>query len=317
MDFVRRAVIDVGTNSVKLLVADVHGREVRPVVEMSHQTRLGEGFYENHRLQPGPIAMTAAAVAEFVGQSRKHQAVTLRLIATSAARDAVNPEELVIALEGTAGIRPEIISGEQEADWAFQGVTSDPALAHCPLLLLEVGGGSSQFILGQGPMTHFRQSFQVGTVRLLERIPHSDPPQPKEMESCRTWLRHWLQTDAYPQLEPALRREVALDPAHGAVTLVGAGGTASILARIALSLEDFDRDKLESVRLTAEELQAMMNRLWSLPLAARKKVAGLPPNRADVILNGAAIYEAVMREFRLPKLRVSTRGLRFGALLSM
>src|SRR5437867_4176704 len=176
MEPVRRAVIDVGTNSIKLLVADVAGHDVRPVVEDSKQTRLGRGFYETHRLQPEAIGATAKAVARFAEMARERQAASIRVIATSAARDAVNPEELISTIEQAAGLKVEIISGDQEADWVFQGVTTDAVLAEQPLLLLDVGGGSTEFILGQGEHKQFSHSFPLGTVRLMEKIPHSDPP---------------------------------------------------------------------------------------------------------------------------------------------
>ena len=161
MSAIRRAVIDVGTNSVKLLVADVQGREIKPVCEESKQTRLGQGFYETHQLLPEAIANTAQAVAIFVAQAQANEARHIRVIATSAARDAGNASELITAIERASGHRPEIISGEQEADWAFQGVTTDPALANMPFLLLDVGGGSTEFILGHGEQKYFRQSFFI------------------------------------------------------------------------------------------------------------------------------------------------------------
>src|SRR5262249_29970487 len=137
----RRAVIDVGTNSVKLLVADVQGREVHPVWEESAQTRLGRGFYQSHHLQPETVAQTAAAVAAFAAKAREMQAQVPRVIATSAARDALNAGELTGAIESAAGLPVEIISGEREAEWAFRGVTTDAELSGKPLLLLDVGGG--------------------------------------------------------------------------------------------------------------------------------------------------------------------------------
>src|ERR1039457_5585804 len=147
MESVRRAVIDVGTNSIKLLVADVRGRDVQPVHEESRQTRLGKGFYETHRLQPETIAHTAEAVWEFSEIARERNSQSIRVIATSAARDAMNPTDLTSAIERASGLKTEIISGAREAEWVFQGVTTDPELASHPGLLLDVGGGSKEFIL--------------------------------------------------------------------------------------------------------------------------------------------------------------------------
>jgi exopolyphosphatase/guanosine-5'-triphosphate,3'-diphosphate pyrophosphatase len=314
MSFVRRAVIDVGTNSVKLLVAEVAGRDVRPIHEDSKQTRLGSGFYETRRLQSEPIAKTARAVAKFAEIARGMNASPIRVIATSAARDAVNPDELISAIESASGLRVEIISGDQEADWAFQGVTSDPQLATQPLLLLDVGGGSTEFILGSSGKKLFGESLPLGTVRLLEKIPHSNPPTASELAACRTWLNSFLQSELRPRLEPAMR-ELKLPTAPGALQLVGTGGTTSILARIENQLEEFDRARIEGTRLPRERLRWQVERLWSLPLEERQQIVGLPKKRADVILTGAAIYEAVMDQFGFSELRVSTRGLRYAAVI--
>ena len=311
----RRAVIDVGTNSVKLLVADVAANEVRPVWEDSRQTRLGRGFYETHRLQPEPIARTAAAVADFARVAREWKTASTRVIATSAARDAVNRPELVSAIAETAGLEVDIISGDQEAEWAFQGVTTDPELARQPLLLLDVGGGSTQFILGRGKHKHFRASYPLGTVRLMEHLPHGNPPKPDELAACRQWLADFLSREIRPQVEPALRRETEFSSSDGGVQLVGTGGTITMLARLEAQLDDFDRRRIEGTRLSRDRLRHHVNRLWSLPLAERQELVGLPKNRADVILTGAAIYEAVMEQFQFRELRVSTRGLRFAAVM--
>ncbi|HWX20968.1 MAG TPA: Ppx/GppA phosphatase family protein [Candidatus Binatia bacterium] len=316
MEAVRRAVIDVGTNSIKLLVADIAGRQVDPVCEESQQTRLGEGFYDTHRLQPGPIAKTGRAVADFAAKAREHKAAAVRVIATSAARDAVNAAELTSAIEQASGLKVEIISGDQEADWVFQGVTTDPALAREPLLLLDVGGGSTEFILGQGAEKHFRKSFPLGTVRLLAKLSPGDPPKPEELTTCRQWVREFLQTKVKPSLDTAIQREVKRHANQGHAQLVGTGGTASILGGMEAKLDSFDRQRLEATRLSLERVRWQVERLWSLPLEKRKEITGLPPNRADVILTGAVIYEGVLEEFGFGELRISTRGLRFAAVMA-
>jgi len=307
----RRAVIDVGTNSVKLLVADVSGREVRPVHEESKQTRLGKNFYDTHRLQPEAIAKTAEAVWEYSEIARERDAESIRVIATSAARDALNKEDLVTTIERASGLRIEIISGEQEAEWAFQGVTLGSDLAKTPLLLLDVGGGSTEFIVGHGSDKHFAESFKIGTVRMMEKIPHSDPPTAEELAKNRDWLKAVLQKEVRPKLEPVLEREKK----SGAVQLAGTGGTATLLAKMELKLERYDRDKIEAIRLPLKQIELRRKQLWKSSLAKRKEIPGLPKNRADVILTGILIYEAVMGEFGFSELRCSTRGLRFAALM--
>jgi exopolyphosphatase/guanosine-5'-triphosphate,3'-diphosphate pyrophosphatase len=319
MEPVRRAVIDVGTNSIKLLVADVAGHEVRPVLEQSKQTRLGRGFYETQKLKHQAIVDTASAVSEFADTARHHNAASIRVFATSAARDAQNPEDLTAAIRKLSGLRVEIITGEHEAAWAFQGVTTDPALAREPLLLLDVGGGSTEFIVGQGEQKHFSASFPLGTVRLLEKLPHSEPPKPAELTACRQWIRLFLQKEVRPQLEPAIEdmlKRISAVKGRDQLKLVGTGGTATILARIEAQLTDYDRERIEAVRLSAERLRWHVEHLWKLPLESRKQIVGLPPNRADVILTGAAVYEGIMEEFEFGECQISTRGLRFAAVMA-
>lgn len=310
METIRRAVIDVGTNSIKLLVADVRGREVLPVHEESRQTRLGKGFYETQQLQPETIARTAEAVWEFGEIAREKNSRSIRVIATSAARDARNAADLISTIERAAGLKTEIISGEQEADWAFQGVTTDGELARTPLLILDVGGGSTEFILGRGTQKSFARSFPLGTVRLLEKFPHGDPPKKSEFAAVHNWLKNFLRHEVRPQLEPALKNET------GEIQLVGTGGTTSILARIEKKLDRFDRDKMDRAVLNFERMVAHRKNLWKLPLAGRKQITGLPKLRADVILTGVAIYETIMEEFGFKQLQVSTRGLRFAAVMA-
>jgi exopolyphosphatase/guanosine-5'-triphosphate,3'-diphosphate pyrophosphatase len=304
-----RAVIDIGTNSVKLLVAEVEGPVVRPLHEGSHQTRLGQGFYETHILQTAAIEQTASAAADFVRLAQRWTPAAIKVIATSAARDAINKDDLLKALRAASGVEVTIISGEQEADWAYRGVTTDPRLAGLNLLVMDVGGGSTEFILGTGGRMIFADSFHLGSVRLLEHSIISDPPQPREKEACARKILEILQTKVAPDLAPRLRR------LEGPVQLVATGGTSTILARIELSLRGFDRELIEGTLLSREQLDRETLRLWTTPLGARKQIIGLPPNRADVILPGALIFDQVMRFFDLPTLRVSTRGLRFAAVM--
>jgi len=287
------------------------GGDVRPVHEESRQTRLGRGFYETHRLQPEPIARTAEAIWEFAGTARERSADSIRVIATSAARDAMNPRDLTDAIERACGLKTEIITGAREAEWAFRGVTTDPELTKAPLLLLDVGGGSTEFILGHGTKKSFAQSFPLGTVRLMEKFPISDPPTTAEFKASRDWVKNLFHAEIWPLLEPALSYEKRA----GEIRLVGTGGTTSILARLEKKLDRFDRDKIEGTVMTYAQVVALRKKLWRLPLAGRKEIPGLPKLRADVILTGVLIYELVMEEFGFRELRASTRGLRFAAVM--
>jgi exopolyphosphatase / guanosine-5'-triphosphate,3'-diphosphate pyrophosphatase len=234
----------------------------------------------------------------------------LRAVATSAARDARNADELLAAVRRAAGLRVEVISGEQEAEWVYRGVTSGRELHGIPLLILDVGGGSTEFILGDHGHHSFRQSFPLGSVRLLETLKPGDPPTFHELTVCRDWLGNFLDGQVVPVLEKHLR-----PAADAPLTLVGTGGAATILARMMKRLATFDREKIDGARLSHRQVLEYLLDLWARPLAARRTMTGVPPSRADVIIMGAAIYEAVMRRLQLAELCVSTRGLRHGALL--
>jgi exopolyphosphatase/guanosine-5'-triphosphate,3'-diphosphate pyrophosphatase len=313
MSSTRRAVIDIGTNSVKLLVADVASGTVQPVLEDSEQTRLGAGFFESNCLQRAAIEHTAQAVKSFADQAREQGAISTRVIATSAARDAINPGELTEAIELASGLRVEIISGEQEADWAFQGVQTDPQLAGQPLLLLDVGGGSTEFILGESGRTEFRRSYQLGTVRLMEKLPPGDPSDARQLAAARQHVNDFFKREVYPELEPALERRAK--PGSPPAQLIGTGGTATILARMAAKLTSYDRALIEAQTLGAAKVREQVEQLWGLPLAERRNIVGLPKSRADIILTGVVIYEGVLNNFGFSELRVSTRGLRFAAVM--
>jgi exopolyphosphatase/guanosine-5'-triphosphate,3'-diphosphate pyrophosphatase len=305
----RRAVIDIGTNSVKLLVADVAAREITPIYETSKQTRLGAGFYSAHQLQPSAIISTAEAIAEFSTKAAGLGASIVRVIATSAARDARNADELREAVRKESGLELEIISGEKEAEWVFRGVASNPVLGHSTVLVLDVGGGSTEFIVGDNGVAKFAQSYGIGTVRLLEQLPPDDPPGLAALVKCRAQLKDFLLSEVSPLLGPALRG--GREP----VRLVGTGGAATILARMEKKMDGFNRAEIESARIKLPDLQTHLRMQWQMSFAERQKILGVPPKRADVILTGMAIYESIMEEFGFCELEVSTRGLRYAAIM--
>lgn len=313
MSGLRRAAIDVGTNSVKLLIAEIHGNEVRALDEASHQTRLGQGFYETRKLQPTAIVNTAEAVADYVEQAKRFACETIRVFSTSVAREAVNAAALVQAIEQQSGITLEIISGDQEAEWVFRGVLTDATLPAGPLLLLDVGGGSTEFILGRGERRIFSQSFPLGSVRLMETFTISDPPTAAELHAVTQNVRGLLADQVAPILMPVWQHEISETSAQ--VQLVGTGGAATILARMAARLTTFDREVIEAARVSSNWLTQQTEQLWRLSLAQRRELIGLPRSRADVILTGAVIYQAILEHFQFRELRVSTRGLRFAAVL--
>ena len=300
----RRAVIDIGSNSVKLLIADVAGNVVTPLVHEGEQTRLGRGVFETGLLQPAAIEDTTRVVADFADKARKHGATQIRVLATSAARDATNSGELTAAITAI-GLNLEIISGETETELVLHGVRSHPDFVEGPLVLIDVGGGSTELLVTDAQSLRVEQSFQLGTVRLLEKNPPSDPPTGAERAQLTRILDEFLDDQVTPLLG-----DVSLPE-----TLVGAGGTPIFLALISKACEELPADEIESLRLSLSEVQALTERLWKMPLTERRQLPGLPANRADVILLGAAVYESLMLRCGFGELRPTLRGVRYGAML--
>ncbi|PYJ85592.1 MAG: hypothetical protein DME22_08595 [Verrucomicrobia bacterium] len=203
-----------------------------------------------------------------------------------------------------------MISGEQEAEWVFWGVTTDSPVAGHPLLVLKVGGGSTEFILGERGFIHFRRSFPLGTVRLLEILRPSDPPSADDLVRCRRWLKEFFCRAVRPKLQPPLGSFCGRT-----LKLVGTGGAAATLARLHVGMIGQAAEPLSAHPLTAQQVSAQVERLWALPLAQRVKLVGLSAQKADVILPGAAIFEALMEDFAFDELAVSTNGMRYGALI--
>jgi exopolyphosphatase / guanosine-5'-triphosphate,3'-diphosphate pyrophosphatase len=306
---VRRAVIDIGTNSVKLLVGDVQEGLITPVLEDSKQTRLGAGLYTEHCLQPDAIAKTTRAVANYVAEARKQGAESVLIIATSATRDARNSKDLLHAINQIAGLKVRILTGDEEAEWVFGGVMTDAQFATQPVFIVDVGGGSSEIILGENGQKYWSGSFNIGAVRLLEQLKLSDPPGLAALQSCRELLRKYFADEAAPKIGQAIHKS------RKKAQLIGVGGTATILARVEKQIDTFDRERIESARVSLKRLHSDLESLWQKPLSERQTIVGIPPKRADVILTGMTIYETIMTQFGFEDVRVSTRGLRYYALL--
>lgn len=305
-----RAVVDLGTNSVKVLIARVDTGNVTPLYERSEQTRLGRGLYDTRRLGAEAIAATARVLAEYRAQADELGASQFRVLATSAARDAENAGELAAAVRDTARADLEIIPGDREAALVYRGVRSQPDRAGQTTLAVDVGGGSTEFILGDGEEPAAASSHQIGTVRMLARLNLGDPPSGTALRDCVGDLRSLLAKQVSPGLLPVMK-SLPDQPLEA----MGPGGTTTFLARIRHETDIFDRPLFEATRFSVEELRELTLRLWRMTQFEREHLNGLPSNRADVILLGSAIYLAVLEEFAIPHLRVSTRGLRFGALL--
>lgn len=286
----RRAVIDIGTNTVKLLVADVRDGQVFPVVAKDQTTRLGEGVEETRHLSAPAIQRTVAAIAGYVADAREHGVSDIRALATSAVRTAGNGAEFLTAVHQTTGLTVELITGDCEAELIFAGVTSDPAYHRQPLLVMDIGGGSVEFIQGTGATIEQRRSLPVGAVRMTEKFGDNFPAL---AEHLRNLFRQ--------ELRPfnAIGRQ-----------FIATGGATITLVRVATG-------KTDHAGLAFDAVLALVARLNALTLTERRQLPGMPADRADIIVAGAAALAFAMETLGVHNVTVSTRNLRYGALLTM
>ena len=296
----RFATIDVGTNTVLLLVAQRRGDGFVAVRERAEITRLGRGVDGSGILQPAAIRDTVAVLARYAGEARALGARAIACVATSAARDARNGGDFFAAAQREAGLSPEVISGDEEARLVYLTAWREFGAAGA-LAVVDVGGGSTEFIVGEGPALRGRVSLQVGAVRLTERHVRSHPIPPAELETLREAARG--------ALEPL----GALRPARGA-RLVGVAGTVTTLAAVARGLPHHDAQRVHGQRLAAGEVEALIPAMAALTVPQRAALPGMEPARADVIVAGAVVVAEAMRRSGLDPLVVSDRGVRWGLL---
>jgi exopolyphosphatase/guanosine-5'-triphosphate,3'-diphosphate pyrophosphatase len=286
---VRVAAIDLGTNTTRLIVADVTDGTVDAILRRSTITRLGEGVDARRRLLPLPITRVRNCLADYRRELESLGAERALLVATSAVRDAENGEAFLGEIEWSYGFTTRLLSGEQEADLTLRGVGAVGG----ETIVVDIGGGSTELIAAG-----VRVSTELGSVRLTERFLESDPPSAGELEELARAIRSVLE-------------EHDLSARRG----IGVAGTVTSLAALDLGLVEYDADRVHRHRLGQSAVRAQLDRLAALPLAERREVPGLEPERAPVIVAGAAILLEVMRHLGLPEIEVSERDLLDGAAL--
>jgi len=298
----RVSTIDVGSNTVRLLVADVVGPASWTVVDQRQTvTRLGEGLAAAGALGEAPMARTLAVVGDYVTRAERLAATRVRVVATSAVREAANGGAFVAAVERATGQRIEVVSGEEEARLVLRGVQSGlPGLAG-PLITFDIGGGSTEYILAEPARILAAVSLRLGVVPLAERFPFADGVDWDRYAALLAEVRGRLEGEL-----PAAIRGARV--AH----LVGTAGTVTTLAALDLDLLEYDPQRVHGHRLSRATVERLLRRLGRLPVAARAALPCLEPGRADLIIPGIAIVTATLDAFGLDTLVVSDWGLREG-----
>lgn len=287
----RVGVVDLGTNSTRLLVADVEGGAVRELERRLTITRLGAGVDERALLLPTALARVRNVLSDYRRVLERHGAEHTLAVGTSAVRDAENGEAFLGEIEWSYGFETRLLSGDEEARLTFAGVAAGRELTD-GAIVVDVGGGSTELVLAE-----WHRSLDLGCVRLTERFLRSDPPEPSELEACRAHVRATL---------PAEPR-----PTHA----IGVAGTVTTLALLALGLAEEDPAVVHGHRLDADWIAAEVERLSSLSVEGLRALRGMHPDRAPVIVAGGLVVAETLARYRLAELEVSEHDLLHGVAL--
>jgi exopolyphosphatase / guanosine-5'-triphosphate,3'-diphosphate pyrophosphatase len=296
------ASIDMGTNTFRLLVAELEGRsffkEIRSVKRI---TRLGEGFLQGKRLKAPAIERAVAALAHFRDVLEEHKVDDLIVVGTSAIREAGNQREFLEEIRRRTGFDVEVISGEQEALCTFLGVNFIIQNQNDPMLVIDIGGGSTEFIGAEGDAPTFLMSAELGVVHLTEKYLRSDPPAPEELRQLRSAIAQVVRPIVY-DFPPKCR-------------FVGTAGTVTTLAAIDQGLTEYDPEKINRYALSHAAVDRISKEITSMTLERRSRIPGLEKGREDLLVSGALILLTVMDLFGYDPVYVSDYGLREGILL--
>ena len=299
----RVAAVDIGTNSTRLLVADVGDGRIADVDRDARVTRLGEGVDERRRLLPVPVARVRNVLSEYRRRLESLGAERTLAIATSAIRDAENGEAFLGEIEWSYGFVTRLLSGHDEALMMFRGVTSEHPLG-AGTIIVDVGGGSTELVAGEPDGVRWHDSLDIGSARLTDRFLRADPPPDKQLDACAAAVRSLLAE----RVPDEIRRHTR--------SAVGVAGTITSLAALALGLQEYDRDRVHGYELTAMALEGQLRRLASVPLVERRQMRPLDPERAPVIVAGAVIAREALAFFGVDVLEISERDILDGAALA-
>lgn len=299
----RYAAIDVGTNSVLLLVADVdRDGGLLPLCEEARITRLGEGFAATGLLAPPAISRTLKVVAEYITQARRFGAERMAVVGTEALRAATNGGEFCERVRAKCGVPVEVITGDQEAElaWRAQSLGGTIAFSEARRIVLDIGGGSTEVVQGVGDEILNRVSFKLGAVRVTEGHLKSDPPTPEECGAAESAIEQVLSP---------------IEPMRAGATLIGTGGTITNLAAVARASGMISAPETHGAVLPHTRVAELVDLFRSLPVRFRQRIPSLEPERADVILGGAMILHQAMARLAATEIRASTNGIRHGCVL--
>ncbi|MBV9487825.1 MAG: Ppx/GppA family phosphatase [Frankiaceae bacterium] len=281
----RVAALDCGTNSLRLLVADVEGSSLADVVRRMEVVRLGEGVDRTGRLADAALDRTFRVLDEYAEIIRSSAVDAIRMVATSASRDASNRDEFVAGVVQRLGVEPEVISGEEEAALSFDGATRELGDSDliAPYLVVDIGGGSTEFVLGETSGLRAARSVDVGCVRMTERHLRDDPPTGEQVAAAKA------------DVEAAIDQAAEMVPIGDAKTLVGLAGSVTTVVALALRLPEYDPVQIHHARISAEQVSAVTADLLASTRETRAGMSVMHPGRVDVIGGGALVLDTIMK----------------------
>jgi exopolyphosphatase / guanosine-5'-triphosphate,3'-diphosphate pyrophosphatase len=300
------AVVDIGSNSTRLLIAERTGHRLTELVRRSTVTRLGAGVDADGRLRDDAMQRVFTTLDGYRAEIDEHHCETAVAVLTSAVRDSANGAEFAEQVRTRYGLEPHILSGDDEAELTFRGATSerDPA-DRTPTLVLDIGGGSTEVVIGAGAEVLFHVSTQAGVVRQTERHLHDDPPPADQLDELAADVRGILRAGVPESRRNSVQRGIAV------------AGTATSLAAIAQKLDPYDPTRVHGYRITAMEADRILAELAAMPLADRRQVPGLHPDRAPTIVAGVVIFREVLSMFGLREIEISEHDILRGAALAL
>ncbi|MCE5200339.1 MAG: Ppx/GppA phosphatase family protein [Armatimonadota bacterium] len=298
------AVIDVGTNTIKMATAEKTTDDVRVISHTSITARIGQGVDAEGLISPEAAARAVDAISKLVKLAREDGVDAIRIVGTSALRDAANGDDIARMVREEVGVELEILSEEDESRFSYLAVTRDPVLGNCEekTLVFDIGGGSTEFTFGRGESIICGTSVKIGAVRLTERFIKSDPPSREEIAAASSCAQDML-TPVLSGLEQ--------------VRLIGVGGSVINMARVNTGCDVERTEDILGSLMTRSDVTRITTMLCALPLNERKQLPGIDPDRADIIPTGAIIVDTIMSITNAPELYVSIRGLRHGLLWEM
>jgi exopolyphosphatase / guanosine-5'-triphosphate,3'-diphosphate pyrophosphatase len=300
--------VDCGTNSLRLLVADVNAasRRLTDVTRRMEIIRLGQGVDRTGRLAPEALDRMAAVLSDYADVVARTGADPVRMVATSATRDADNSADFVRRVKEILGVAPEVLTGDAEARLSFAGATAELTADGAPYLVADIGGGSTELVLGvPGDPAPRAVSVNVGCVRMTERHLHGDPPDETELAA------------ATADIDAALDQAAQAVPVRTARTLVGLAGSVATVVAIALGLPEYDSDRIHHARASAAEVHAVTGSLLAQTRAERAAIGVMHPGRVDVIGGGALVLDRIMRRFGFDEVLASEHDILDGIAWSL